>query len=164
MYSKLRDEKVVDHKTRGEIIHYIAKNPGSHFREIKGALKLKNGTLSYHVKVLENNGYVKSRTDGMYKRFYPFGYRIPDVTLSNTERRIIAIIGDNPGITQKAISDEMKITQPAVAYHIKKLKKKGIVESSRRWGCRLTEAYSDDNTEKTSRRSDIDMVEFQSDE
>ena len=75
LYSKIRREEVLDQYTRGKIHGYIIANPGEHYNSLKAQLRLKNGTLAYHLRVLEREGYVKSVRDGPFKRFYPQSWK-----------------------------------------------------------------------------------------
>ncbi len=143
LYSKLKKEAITDHETRGRIVLYLNENPGSHFNRIKKELDLKNGTTGYHLRVLESGGFIKSRPDGMYRRFYPYGYRVPDVVLSDVEKRVVMQIIKQPGIKQRELASRLDITQSTVAYHVKDLKAKGVVSSERKWGCHITDEYKD---------------------
>jgi len=141
LYSKLRSKKITDQKTRGKLVEYILENPGAHFSLIKKQLALPNGSAGYHLRVLETAGFVKSRNDGFRKRFYPFGYKVPEFSLDGAEVRIVEIVGARPGITQEKLAHRLKVTQPAVSYHLKALRKKGVVVTGRNSGTRLTNDY-----------------------
>ncbi len=141
LYSKLRTKKITDQKTRGKLVEYILENPGAHFSLIKKQLALPNGSAGYHLRVLETAGFIKSRNDGFRKRFYPFGYKVPEFQLRGAEVRIVEIVGSNPGITQAKLAKKMKVTQPAVAYHLRALREKGVVVTVRGGGTRLTNDY-----------------------
>ena len=49
-------------------------------------------------------------------------------TTSDIENRILSIIRENPKITVKSISRMVEITEDGIRYHIKKLKKQGLLE------------------------------------
>ena len=49
-------------------------------------------------------------------------------TLSDTQKRIIAIMSVNPAVTSKAIATELDIAERNVKNHIKTLKEKGVIE------------------------------------
>ncbi len=77
LYTRVSREDIVEQATRGRIIEYIEQNPGKHFGAIRDALSLSNGNAIYHLRVLEREGLVKSRTNGMYKRFYSKDVNLP---------------------------------------------------------------------------------------
>lgn len=49
-------------------------------------------------------------------------------TISDTNKRILIIIKDNPSLTAKEIAMKLAITEDGVRYHIKKLKQQGLLE------------------------------------
>jgi predicted transcriptional regulator len=120
LYSRIKKEKTLDNYIRGQIHGYILAKPGCHYNQIKQTLNLNNGTLAYHLRKLEREEFIKSQRDGMYKRFYPQGLKIPKRTLklSKMQKRILDVITMNPGISQKEVAKEVGISAPAVIYHI----------------------------------------------
>lgn len=120
LYSRIRKEKTLDNYIRGQIHGYVLAKPGCHYNQIKQTLNLNNGTLAYHLRKLEREEFIKSERDGMYKRFYPIGLKIPKRTikLSAMQKRILEAIAMNPGISQKEVANEVGISAPAVIYHI----------------------------------------------
>jgi predicted transcriptional regulator len=128
LYTKLSRKKLLHHGTRNTIWKYVIANPGDHYNGIKRILKLNNGTLAYHLKVLEREGFIRSMRDGARKRFYPVGVRIaPDVKLSFIQERIMEIIKDHPGTTQKDVALELDVSKQVVNYHISIMVKTGLV-------------------------------------
>ena len=49
-------------------------------------------------------------------------------TLSETERKIVEFIMEDPGITQKEIAQKMDMSQNGIRYAMDKLKERGILE------------------------------------
>ncbi len=49
-------------------------------------------------------------------------------TLDEKSKKIIALVLNNPKISQKEIGDEVKLSQPSVASRLKQLKERGFVE------------------------------------
>ena len=48
--------------------------------------------------------------------------------LNDTQRKILEFIQNNPSITQKMLTEKIKLSRPAIALNIKQLKEKGIIE------------------------------------
>jgi predicted transcriptional regulator/PKD repeat protein len=135
LYSKLRKDQVLNLYVRGQIHGYILANPGEHYNAIKRALDINNGSLAYHLNVLEKENIIKSRTSGMYKRFYPADMLIPnggDEALSEAQRLILSRIEETPGITQKDVSRLIGISPSTVNYHINKLMELNRVRQERK--------------------------------
>ena len=121
LYTKLKRTSILDHFIRGQVYGYIKANPGEHYNAIKKALALKNGTLVYHLQTLEREEYVKSVSDGRYKRFYPAGMKVPEESghrINKIQEIILRLIGDRPGISQKEIAEEIGLSGATINYHI----------------------------------------------
>lgn len=124
LYTRLKKEYILDNFTRGRIYGYVEANPGEHFNAIKRALGLKNGSLAYHLRTLEKGGYIVSKHDRGYTRFYPKSMKLPKRNIKELipiQRSIIDIIKSNPGISQRGIADKLNISYQLVHYHIKVL-------------------------------------------
>jgi len=135
LYSRMKKNTVLDHYVRGQIHGYIVANPGDHYNSIKDALKLNNGTLAYHIRVLEREGIVKSRSDGIYKRFYPADMKVPEndgTRLTEIQKIILKRIKETPSISQKEMSRLVGVSPSTINYHIDILKSAGLVRSERR--------------------------------
>jgi uncharacterized membrane protein/predicted transcriptional regulator len=133
LYSKIRKDEVLDRYLRGKIHGYIIANPGEHYSSIKAQLKLKNGTLAYHLRVLEREGYIKSARDGVFKRFYPMDAAIPrkKKEFSSIQEIVLENIRGAPGITQNALARKMGVSTQVVNYHVRQLAAAGILHLER---------------------------------
>jgi predicted transcriptional regulator len=127
LYTKLRRTEVLDHMIRGKIQGYVIANPGAHYNQIKYDLDLNNGSLAYHLKVLEREGYIKSMRDGMYKRFYPSSAKVPKERLTPMQRRIVEQIRKRDGVSQARIAKLIEESPQVVNYHMGIMSKAGIV-------------------------------------
>jgi len=110
-------------------------NPGEHFNAIKRALDLNIGTATYHLDVLSRSGLVTSRQDGIYKRFYPTNVPIPPSDgggISEVQQRVLTVIKDSPGITQKEIARLFGIRQSTLNYQVSRLEERGLISSEKR--------------------------------
>jgi len=120
LYVRLKKDEVLDNYVRGQIHGYIIANPGDHYNSIRDALELSNGIVAHHIHTLEREGLVQSMRDGMYRRFFPANAKLPpeDEGHFNIQKRIVAIIRDNPGISQKEIAQKVGVSSPTVNYHV----------------------------------------------
>jgi predicted transcriptional regulator len=132
LYTKLKRNEILDHYVRGKIHGYILANPGDHYNSIKKILGISNSSFAYHLSVLEREGVIKSRRDGIYKRFYPSEMRIPENGgLKESQRIIIEKIKEFPGISQKDIATTLGVSSSTVNYHLQDLIKDEIVITKR---------------------------------
>ena len=126
-----------DESAESRILEFIEAHPGAHLREIKRELNLAMGTVQYHLYNLEREGRIVSRRSGLRKRFYPstlFGEgqrAILDVLSQETERDILLYVLENPGSTQKAVTEYLGISPGTVNWHIKRLCAAGLIEVMR---------------------------------
>lgn len=103
LYSRLNEKDILNNEVRGEILGYLKARPGVSYSGLQSNLKLKNGTLTYHLSVLEREGHIKSKRDGVNKKFYPMGMKISQSridALNETQKKILEAIKTNPGLTR----------------------------------------------------------------
>ena len=130
LYTKLRKDKILDQQTRGLIQGYITANPGCNYTIIRDNLDLADGTLTYHLQVLEREGFIYSLREGLFRCFYPQGLPPPKrgkLHLSDTQMDIIRICKRIPGITVGEIASAMSRRPNVISYHLKLLREGGLV-------------------------------------
>lgn len=135
LYTRIKKEEVLDNEIRGMIRGYIIANPGDNYNSIKRALGLNNGALAYHLKVLERAELIKSKQDGMFRRFYPAGMRIPRENggeISEIQRILLCEIAESPGINQKEIATLLGLSKGVINYHVKVLCGKRLLQMEKR--------------------------------
>jgi len=129
LYYRVTGKQVLDNYVRGKIHGYVIANPGDHYNGIKGNLGINNGTLAYHLKVLERENYLKSRMDGKYKRYYPYESMIPSKKkLSPIQKLLVEKLKNNPGISQRKLGKLAGESVQVVNYHMKQLEDAEVVK------------------------------------
>jgi DNA-binding MarR family transcriptional regulator len=132
LYTRIQKEDVLDQFVRGQIYGYIKTNPGVHYNQIRRGIDIKNGTLSYHLRVLEKTDLIKSRREGLkYRAFYPTGMKFPEkerFRLTELQVSILDIIKENGGINQKDIADMLNKKPQTINYNIKVLEEADMIE------------------------------------
>jgi DNA-binding MarR family transcriptional regulator/protocatechuate 3,4-dioxygenase beta subunit len=133
LYTKIRRERMMDHFVRGRIYEHICDNPGVNYSAIKQRFNLTNGTVTYHLLMLERQEFIRSRQDGIYKRYFKegTGASLMDASPMSLQRAILRIVGERPGISQKDIARELGSSKQLVSYYIRNLRKEGLVETHR---------------------------------
>ena len=122
-------------QTRSMIYQYIIEKPGDNYNSIRDKLGLNNGVLAYHLRTLEELKYIKSMRDGIFKRFYPVHVKVPRVNgfgLDSTQGRIITLIYNIQGLTQKQISLSLNTSQQVVSYHLTQMINTGHIRAVKR--------------------------------
>ncbi len=141
LYSKIKRENLLRHAVRKRIHDHVKEHPGAHYRAILDDLELSMGVLTYHLNRLERAEYIRSRQDGMYRRFFVTGRRTEvKFFLSAIQESIMATIRSNQGISQSGIADTIGVTRKVVNYHIKILDQAGLIYVEERG--RATACYS----------------------
>jgi len=147
---------------------YIEANPGVHYTEIMKSLDLSNGTLSYHLSVLEKQKLIISKREGLYKLFYPRPRKKEDetaikprffstgISLENfkpsiIQEKIIKTIEEFQGISQIEIAEMLGLTKQSINYHIKKLRRAGIITVKKEKGS--TRCFLIDKAQKIRQRT-----------
>jgi predicted transcriptional regulator len=128
MYSKIKKENLLKNALRNRIFQYITENPGIHYRAILSDLDLPMGVLSYHLNRLEKGQHIKSRQDGMYRRFYIKSTRTEvKFFLSEIQESILSVIKENQGISQSKIANKINVSRKVVNYHVNILDQAGLI-------------------------------------
>ena len=133
----INDKEIFELEIRRKIYNFITKYPGLHNREISRKMDLSKSSLCYHLSFLKKRELILEKSDGIYTRYYPakkFG--IEEIKIFNLLRqdlplKVIVYIETYPDITLIDIARFLKKDPRTIAYHIKKLKKIGLVETNR---------------------------------
>ena len=136
LYTRIQKEDVLDQFVRGQIYGFIKTNPGVYYNQILRQVGVKNGTLSYHLGVLEKTQLIQSRREGLkYRAFYPTGMTFPKkerFRLTELQIQIIAYIKERPGLTQKEIARLLGQKPQTIHYNIKVLGQAGLIHVAKK--------------------------------
>ena len=143
MYSRLQKDTLADEPTRQKLLKYIYAEPGANFKQLKDKFSLHNGTLAHHINILENHDIITSHRSGRQRLFFPMGVnqeisRISLVT-NETQRNIMDIVKETPGITQSMISKQMNMSRQKINYHVNSLVDKAFLKIEKHG--RITRLY-----------------------
>jgi len=129
---RIKPEEALDNFRRGQIHGYLRANPGTHYNELKRVLDMPNGVLSYHLRILEDKGFIQHRKEGLRLRFYLDSYPMPELTgLTGREEEIVDIVNDNPGCSQQHLAETVGMRPAAISYFVRQLTKRGVVRIER---------------------------------
>jgi len=130
-----RGEDPLAHETRSMIKGALLMQPGAHYSLLKDKLKLNNGTLAHHLRVMEKEELVKSQKMGHLRCFYLAGQRNgmdrDKLPLTAIQEQAIEQVSLQPGITQRRLAAALKITPAAVKYQADKLIAQGLISRRR---------------------------------
>ena len=138
LYARRKRDELLDHETRGMIRGYLLVHPGDSYSDIRRNLNLSNGTLSYHLTVLEREGIIRSQTRGSRKLFFPREARLPNDGggMHEVQLRMLRAVREVPGLAVTDLAGALGISSQLALYHLRDLAGKGIIRFERR-GLRL---------------------------
>ena len=144
LYSRLQKDTLADEPTRQKLLSTIYTEPGANFTLLKEKLGLHNGTLAHHINILENNDMITSHRSGRQRLFFPFGgvlnNKLRSSLITNqTQKDIITIVKDNPGITQSMVSRNLNVSRQKVNYHVNCLSNESVIKVEKQG--RITRLY-----------------------
>jgi predicted transcriptional regulator len=123
--------------TKDKVYGFIAKNPGSYFREILRSLELGTGNLQYVLGMLEHEGKVTTIRVGSYKHFYPSNVdeekkKILSILSQESPREILLFLSRKPGSCQTDVAKEIRCSSPTARWYLIRLEALGLIWSRRR--------------------------------
>ena len=131
----ISNKNIINNPSRKNIYTFISKNPGLYFREISRGLNIPVTTLNYHLNKLEKNKKIMIFSENRLKRYYvtdKIGKKekeLLNIIREEASRNIILYIISHGVASQIELSKELDITSAAVFFHLKKLKKIGIIDT-----------------------------------
>ena len=144
MYSRLQKDTLADEPTRQKLLSTIYTEPGTNFTILKEKLGLHNGTLAHHINILENNNMITSHRSGRQRLFFPFGGGLNNtirnsLITNKTQKDIIQMVKDTPGITQSMISRQLEMSRQKINYHVNCLSNNSVLRVEKQG--RITRLY-----------------------
>ncbi|UCG70325.1 MAG: winged helix-turn-helix transcriptional regulator [Thermoplasmata archaeon] len=130
VFYRLSAERALDQFNRGRIYGYIQANPGIKYTKIRESLGIKNGTLSYHLWVLERLGFVRSQREGRVRLLYPKGVPFSNgsLILSHLQFAILDILNAEGSMSQSDIARHFRISRQRAHYNVKMLRSLSLVQ------------------------------------
>jgi predicted transcriptional regulator len=142
--------KELDLETRREIFELISEYPGLHFREILRRLEISSGNLNYQLNYLTKHEIIVTISDGNLKRYYVMGKvkgkekRILACLRNETSRGLVLFLLLNPNSQFNEIASNFDLAPSKLAYHLKKLVEKDIIEKTKKGRTTLYKAKDDE--------------------
>jgi len=128
IYSKIKKDRLLDHRTRQEIVDYLRENPGAYYSQIKKDLGLAHGVLTHHINMLEQQELLFSKQDRSYRRFYLDGMYRKGPIVVGKQKEVLDVIRRIPGLSQSDIGRKLGMGRMIVSYHINALEDLSLVE------------------------------------
>lgn len=148
LFSRIRDDEVLDHPVRQEIHEVVEDRPGIHFRALGRVVGLSPGNLEHHLRKLERAGLLRAhKTNGHRCLFVP-GTVDPAVEQALVEiksrgaKTVVDELVREPARGVRALARRAGLAASTVSHHLDRLEEGGLVErriEGRRTTVSLTE-------------------------
>jgi len=137
-HSNIRNSDLLENENRKLIYELIKARPGICMKEISEITMIGWSSVVYHVSTLTQRDFVVASMQGRRRHLFENSrtYR-PDqkkyiiASKNDAAYSIMNFIRDNPGCTQKEVSETLCISTSLVSWHIGRLEKMGLVQKSR---------------------------------
>jgi predicted transcriptional regulator len=133
-YRKVEQYAVSFNQKRQKLFDCIAANPGAKFNTLERLTGIKEGTLKYHLLVLEMKRRIVSFDSGRSVRYFENNGRYTDIEKKvflhlqdPTTRRILEILASSPEVSRKEIAETVGIAGPSITWHTRRLSGDGVI-------------------------------------
>jgi predicted transcriptional regulator len=131
LYTRLAKSQILESQLREAIHGYVQEHPGAHLRQIQRDLGLHNGSMLYHVAVLEREQFLRAQRDGMYKRYYVTGTAPAIPGADPLAHQVQTWIASNPGKTNAELAEALGKRPSLMHYHVSRLEEQGLARKER---------------------------------
>lgn len=121
------------HPIRRELYQILCENPGTYLLELVKILEAPLGTLTWHLRILEREGLVKSIKFAGKRLFYPRMLRTKEAEMayltmrSATAKKIFQYIVNNPGCYQEQLAEKLGVHHDTVRWHVTRMEDVGLI-------------------------------------
>ncbi len=131
--SKLVKDQILDNENRNKIYSYIKDNPGIYFNQIAKNLYLSNYILAWHLKILSQFDFIRSKYIEKHEAFFdtnrnPDDYEILFLVSREKSKKIIDfLLHYQEGSSKTQLSKELKMHSSTVSNYVGKLEQAGVL-------------------------------------
>ena len=129
-----RIQDLMGNRNRQSIYNYVANNPGCTQAEITARQNMREGTVKYHLLMLETEGRIIRKRMGKFTRLFRNSSRdlekkVASHLRSDMSRNVLLAILMSPGITNQEYQERFGIEKRAVLHwHIDRFLEDSIIQ------------------------------------
>ncbi len=115
------------HPFRRELFTILCESPGTYLLELADMLESPLGTLTWHLRILEREGLVKSTKFAGKRIYYPNMLRTQEAELafltlrSKTARRIFLYVVNHSGCYQEEMAEALNVHHDTIRWHVNRM-------------------------------------------
>lgn len=129
LYSKLSPDAVLANGSRAQLYNLVNSQPGITFGTLARTLSMAPGTAEYHLRILEREGYLRSRKCGKFIKYYP--YQMKTSPYTPVQQKIVNSLAIEPDLSQTDLAEKVGVSKQVVNYNVKQLREFGILEEQK---------------------------------
>jgi predicted transcriptional regulator len=135
LFSRIRDDDLLEHPNRALLLQVIQSSPGIHYQEPRRRAGMAKGVLQHHLEKLEAGGLVQCKRAAGYACYFPAGTdrRVllgAGVLNSTASRRVFELVCQTPGISTPILTAEAGIAHATLHHHLARLTQAGLIGSA----------------------------------
>jgi DNA-binding transcriptional ArsR family regulator len=122
------------HPFRRDLYQVLCENPGTYLLELVDMLESPLGTLTWHLRILEREGLVKSIKFAGKRLYFPKMLRSQEaekayLTMrSDTAQRIFLFVLNNQGCYQEQMAENLGVHHDTVRWHVSRMEEVGLLK------------------------------------
>ncbi|MCL4450663.1 MAG: ArsR family transcriptional regulator [Candidatus Thermoplasmatota archaeon] len=119
---------------KDQVLDFVKKNPGYHFRGIQRSLKLSTGVLQYHLGVLMKEGEIIAREINGTSCYFPSKsfsedqFKIMSHLRNRVRNRILRALLDGNPRQPAELKNGLSVSSPTLSYHLSLMTEDGVLE------------------------------------
>ncbi len=119
---------------KDQILEFVKKNPGHHFRGIQRELRVSTGVLQYHLSSLvKENDLIVRDINGTScyfpsKAFNEDQFRVLSHLRNRVRNKILRVLLDGNPRAPAELKKELSVSSPTLSYHLALMISDGILE------------------------------------
>ena len=122
------------HPFRKELYEVLCSNPGTYLLELVDILESPLGTLTWHLRILEREGLVKSIKFAGKRLYYPKMLRSQEAEMayltmrSDTAQKVFAFVVNNSGCYQEQMAESLGVHHDTIRWHVSRMEEVGLIK------------------------------------
>ncbi len=133
LFSRTRDDELLEHPRRAQIQQLVQAEPGIHFQDLARRLNLGRGNLEHHLRKLVAAGLLSKVPSNGYTCYFPKGtvdrrlMAAAPLLRSEGGRAVLDAVREQPGRSGRELAAALGLSQSTVSYHLRRLEEAGLV-------------------------------------